>query len=66
MSISPNWTVRYAAGMGSLVVGGFWLAALMLSFDADFGRGGLVAKGVGVFGLGVSLCAATILLATGE
>lgn len=64
--MSPNWTARYAVGMGSLVVGGFWLASLMLSFDADAGRGGLLAKGVGVFGLGVSLFAATILLATGE
>lgn len=66
MSFSPNWTVRYAVGMGSLVVGGFWLAGLMLSLDADVGRGGLLAEAVGVFGLGVSLFAAVILLATGE
>lgn len=62
----PNWTARYAVGMASITAGGFWLAAMMLSTPSGAGRGGIVAKGVGVFALGVSLAAAAVLLATDE
>jgi hypothetical protein len=62
----PNWTARYAVGMASIAAGGFWLAAMMLSTPSGTGRGGIVAKGVGVFALGVSLAAVAVLLATDE
>jgi hypothetical protein len=61
-----DWTVGYVFGMGALVAGGFWLAAFLLTADA--GSAGATtsaaADGVGLFALGVSLVAATILLAT--
>ncbi|SFR34916.1 hypothetical protein [Halogeometricum limi] len=67
--MSANVTARYALGMGGIAVGGFWLAAFLLSGEVSTTAGPNAAtatKSVGIFALAVSLVAATTLLATVE